>query len=343
MSRTPARWLTSLLVLAALLTPANFTIRRASAQAPAAGIVVYSGRSQSLVDPIVKQFEKETGVRVQVRYASDPQLLATMQEEGARSPADLYWANSSSALVAAAKAGLLTRVPDTAAAVPALFVPANRQWLPLTLRFRALAYHPQRVKPEDLPASVLALPRNPRWKGRLGWAPAYASNVDFVAALRLMHGDARAREWLAAVQALEPRAYPANPAMVDAVRSGEIDIALTNHYYIQRFLKAGFQIGTHYFAAGDAGSLGLVTGAGVLKTSRNPSAAQRVLRYLLSPPAQQFFVSEVFEYPVIRSSVIMPASLLPLPDALRRSPRLDLERLTDLDGTLKLMRDLGIL
>ncbi|MBM3451372.1 MAG: iron ABC transporter substrate-binding protein [Armatimonadetes bacterium] len=339
MSRSALRWLTfalSLFVVAPRLPSA--------AQGPAArSVVIYAGRSQSLVEPVIKQFERETGIRAKVRYASDPQLIATLQEEGGRSPADVYWANSSSALVAAAKAGLLARLPEATAAIPRYFVPRNRLWVPVTVRFRVLAYNPQRVRPGDLPSSVMALPSDARWKGRIGWAPAYASNLDFLTAMRLIHGEALTREWLQAMKALEPGAYAANSAMVDTVRSGEIDIAMTNHYYIQRFIKAGFRIGTHYFAPGDVGGLGLVTGAGLLKTSANSAPASRLLRYLLSAPAQQFFVSDVFEYPVLASGVIMPPTLLTVSDAMRRSPRLDFDRLTDLDGTLKLMRDLGVL
>jgi iron(III) transport system substrate-binding protein len=68
-------------------------------------LTVYSGRGQSLVEPLVKQFERETGIRVQVRYGTDAQILAALQEEGGRSPADVFWGNTSGALGPGRRAG----------------------------------------------------------------------------------------------------------------------------------------------------------------------------------------------------------------------------------------------
>jgi iron(III) transport system substrate-binding protein len=120
-----------------------------------------------------------------------------------------------------------------------------------------------------------------------------------------------------------------------------VDVALTNHYYIQRFAKAGYAIGTHYFAKGDVGSLSLVTGAGILKSSKNSGNAARFLLWLLQPKAQQFFPGEVFEYPVT-NGVILPSALLPVDDMITRSIKLDFEKL-QLDAALKLLREVGLL
>ncbi len=89
------------------------------------------------------------------------------------------------------------------------------------------------------------------------------------------------------------------------------------------------------------GNLVLVTGAGILKTSKNLAAATRFLTYLLSPKAQQYFVGNVGEYPLVKGVVVDP-NLLPLEEALRKSPRLDFEKLP-LEEALKLLRELGIL
>ncbi|MFC5850241.1 extracellular solute-binding protein [Deinococcus petrolearius] len=61
-------------------------------------LTVYSGRAKTFVDPIVQQFERQTGIKVNVRYGTDAQLVAALREEGKRSPADVYWGNSVGAL-----------------------------------------------------------------------------------------------------------------------------------------------------------------------------------------------------------------------------------------------------
>lgn len=312
------------------------------AQAPT--LTVYSGRGQSLVEPVVKQFERETGIRVQVRYGTDAQILAALQEEGNRSPADVFWGNTSGALGQAAARGLLRPLGETLLRQPVAFVPASKAWVPLTLRLRVLAYNPQKLKPEELPPSILDLPRFAREKGlegRVGWTPTYSSFQDMVAGMIALHGEAKAREWLLEMKALSPKAYASNSAMLDALRAGEIDLASTNHYYVVRFRRAGYRLGLHHFKEGDVGNLALVTGAGILKTSKNLTAATRFLSYLLSPKAQQYFVGNIGEYPLVKGVVADP-NLLPLEEALAKSPRLDFEKLP-LEQTLRLLRELGIL
>lgn len=311
------------------------------AQAQQQSLTVYTGRGQGLVEPLVKQFEAETGIKVNVRYGRDAEILAALQEEGNRSPADIFWANTAGALGAASERGLLVRLGDAVTRVPSYFVPASRLWVPLTIRLRVLAYNPNRVKPEGLPKSIMDLPKLTQYKGRIGWTPTYSSFQDMIAAMVVQFGEARTRMWLSEMKALEPKSYASNPAMMEAIRAGEIDLGSTNHYYIQRYVRAGQPIGTYYFADGDVGGLALVTGAGILKTSKNPASANRFLLWLLSPKGQQFFASEVIEYPVAKG-VVLTSNLLPINQAVAKSPKIDFEKLP-LDTALKLLREAGLL
>ena len=327
-----------------ILALAAITSSAALIAAQDKSITVYSGRGQGLVEPLVKQFEKDTGIKVNVRYATDAALLAAMQEEGARTPADVFWANTSGALGLANKAKLLKPLPTSLRGKTAAFTPESGTWTPTSVRFRVLAYNNKAVKPEELPTSVMDLPKLAKFKGRIGWTLTYSSFQDFIGAMIALKGDAATKTWLDAMKTLEPKNYAAsNTAMMEALKSGEIDIALTNHYYIQRFVKSGAPLGTHYFAAGDPGSLALVAGVGLVTPSRKTTDAQRFVRYLLDTKAQQYFVSDVFEYPVA-DKVILPSQLLPFADMVDRSPKIDQEKTGEmLEPAQKLLRDAGLL
>jgi iron(III) transport system substrate-binding protein len=311
------------------------------AQAQQQSLTVYTGRGQGLVEPLVKQFEAETGIKVNVRYGRDAEILAALQEEGSRSPADIFWANTAGALGVASERGLFIRLGDSVTRVPTNFVPASRQWVPLTMRLRVIGFNPARVKLEDLPRSIMDMPRLTQYRGRIGWTPTYSSFQDMIAAMVMQFGEARTRQWLVEMRALEPKSYTSNPAMMEAIRSGEIDLGSTNHYYIQRFVRAGQPIGTYYFADGDVGGLALVTGAGILRTHKNLTAANRFLLWLLSPKGQQFFTSEIIEYPVARG-IVLTSNLLPIAQAVAKSPRVDFEKLP-LGTALRLLREAGLL
>jgi iron(III) transport system substrate-binding protein len=343
-------------VLAALAFAGCREAAEPSAAPDEAGpLVVYSGRSEALVEPILDRFREATGIEVEARYGTDAELLAALREEGEASPADVYWANTTGALVEARSAGLLAQLPDSLIGRPDAFAPADGRWVPATVRFRVLAYSPARVDTASLPSSVLDLPAQPAFRGRIGWTPTYSSFQDFVTVLRVMHGDDSTRAWIEGIKALEPRAYPSNTPMLEALAAGEIDVALTNHYYVFRILQGGGEgaydpaaegavapVALHTFAAGDAGNLALVTGAGALETSGRRGSALRFLSFLLSDDAQSMAAETVHEYPVVGSAPL-PAYLLPFERAMGLSPTVDAARMTDLEGTLNMLREADLL
>ena len=323
-------------------------------------LVVYSGRSKALVEELVSKFEEETGLAAEVRYGKDAQLLATLQEEGDQSPADVFWANTTGALGAAINGGLLTSLPDSILQKPAAFVPSGGRWTPVTTRYRVLAHNTNEVQAEDLPETVMRLPELEQYEGRIGWTPTYSSFQDFLTAMRVRHGEDSTRAWLEGMQALNPKAYTSNTPMIQALNAGEIDLALTNHYYVLRLKYGGAEgeyegheeapvtaapeapVETYHFAPGDVGNLALVTGAGILSSSEQQDKARRFLSFLLSPEAQSYAAQSVHEYPVVKG-VQLPEYMLSVDSALALSPSIDLEKLRNLSGTLELMREVGLL
>ena len=307
-------------------------------------LVVYSGRSKGLVHPIIKQFEKETGITVKVRYGNTAQLAVALLEEGEKSPADLFWAQDAGALGAVSKQGLFQKLPESVLSkIPNKFRNADGTWTATSGRARVLAYAPERVKAEELPKSVFDL-TDAKWQGRVGWAPQNASFQAFVTALRVLEGEEKAEEWLRGMKANGAKSYPKNTPIIRGLAAGEIDLGLPNHYYLMRFKKSdsGYPVEQTFFASGDAGNLVNIAGIGILKSSNNSEEVNTFVDYLLSPKVQQFFISEVFEYPVT-DAVIPSEKLLPPDELLKLTPEINLEKLDDLEGTLKLLREADIL
>ena len=184
----------------------------------------------------------------------------------------------------------------------------------------------------------------PKWKGKVGWAPLNASFQAFVTAMRAQVGEERTEEWLSDMKTNGAKAYPKNTPIIEALAAGEIDLGLPNHYYLFRFKKGNskYPVAQTFFKANDAGNLVNIAGIGLLKSSDNQETALKFIDYLLSAKAQQYFVSEVFEYPVTEG-VIPNANLLPLDELLKIVPTFDLNEMDDLEGTIKLLRRVGII
>ncbi len=315
--------------------------RSSQQEAGSEPLVVYSGRSESLVDAVIQQFSQATGIQVEVKYAGTSQLAATLLEEGGNSPADVFFAQEPGGLGAVER--MLSPLPDRVLSrVPEWARSPQGAWVGLSGRARTVVYNPDRVSEEELPDDVWDFV-DPVWKGRIGWAPANASFQTMVTAMRAIWGDERTAEWLRGVQANNPTIYPKNTPQVAAVAAGEIDVGLVNHYYLFRFLAEegeDFPARNYHPRAGGPGATIMVAGAGILSTSDNRVAAEKFLEFMLSRVGQQYFAGQTFEYPLVEG-VTVPHVLVPLEDI--NHPSIPLRDLSDLEGTQRLLRDTGVL
>lgn len=303
-------------------------------------LTIYSGRSESLVAPIIDQFSKTTGIKVQVRYGSTSEIAATILEEGKNSPADVFFAQDPGGL--GAVESLLSLLPDSILnLVVSKFRSPKKTWVGISGRARVVVYNTEKLKETDLPDDIWDF-TDPKWKGRIGWAPTNASFQAMVTAMRVLWGEDKTRQWLTGIQSNNPKAYPGNTQIVTAVGAGEVEVGFPNHYYLYTFLRdkgESFPVRNYYVRAGGPGAVILVAGAGILQTSKNKDAAQRFLDFLLSPAGQQYFASQTFEYPVIEG-IITHRLLKPLSEI--NSPDIEMAAMADLKGTLNLMRETGI-
>ena len=302
-------------------------------------LVVYSGRSESLVEPIIQQFRDATGMEVNVKYASTGELAATLLEEGDKSPADLFFAQDPGGL--GSVEGLLDDLPtEILELTPAWARSPDAKWVGISGRARVVVYNTDALTEADLPDSIWDF-TDPKWKGRIGWPPANASFQAMVTGMRVLWGEARTEEWLRGIMANEPEVFKSNTPVVQAAADGEIDIGFVNHYYLHRFLSEegeGFAARNYYTRAADPGSVVLAAGAGILKTANNREAAESFLKFLLSLPGQQYFASQTFEYPLVDG--VKADRLLPPLDRITK-PDIDLADLSDLSGTQALLRKVG--
>ena len=305
----------------------------------AQSITVYSGRNEAFIGPLVGSFEQATGIEVNVRYGGSAPLAAQILEEGRNSPADVFLAQDAGALGAVQASGLLAELSaGILERVDPRFRSGDGRWVGISGRARVLIVDPA---VEDLPGSVFELTAE-RYRGRVGWAPGNGSFQAFVTAMRVLHGDAAAAEWLRGMVANDVQVYPNNSSQVEAVGRGEIDFGLVNHYYLYRFTadRPDFPAVNLFLPDADIGALVNVAGAAVLASSRNRDLAEQFIDFMLSPEAQRHFATEVNEYPLVEAVAANP-ELPPL--ASLQTPELDLSTLADLEGTLELLLDTGAL
>ncbi len=305
-------------------------------------LVIYSGRSEDLIAGVIDIIESAGDIDAQVSYGSTGEIAIRILEEGTNSPASLFIAQDAGALGQLANEGRLAPLPDEILSrVDPRFVSPDGLWVGLSARARVLVYNTEMVAESDLPASLLDL-IDESWAGQVAWAPTNASFQSHVTALRQEMGEDTTREWLQAMIDNGTVAYEGNGQIVTAVCDGEIATGLVNHYYLwEKIAEEGEQpAANYYFPDGDVGALVNIAGAGVLAESPNPDQALRALDVLLGQDAQTYFAQNTSEYPLIAG--VEPIADLP-PLAEIETPDIDLTDLADLEGTVALLTEVGLL
>jgi iron(III) transport system substrate-binding protein len=307
-------------------------------------VVIYSGRTEELIQPILDRFSDETGIDVEVRYGDTSDLALLIEEEGDQAPADVFLSQSPGAVAYLDQRGLLgTLDDDVLDLVPEPFRATDGSWVGFSGRQRVLAFNPEIVPEDELPSSVLDL-TDEEWSGRVGIAPSNASFQDFVTAMRLELGDEATSEWLQGIADNDPVTFANNGAIVAAIGRGEVDTGLVNHYYVYQAQAEDpdFPGRNHNFAADDIGSFVIVTAASVLADADHPDEANELVEFLLGEEAQRYFSDETFEYPL--ATDVEPADVLPDVDLTAASDiELDFDDFGgDLETTREMIRDAGL-
>jgi iron(III) transport system substrate-binding protein len=307
-------------------------------------LLIYSGRNEELIQPLIDQLEQATGLAVDVRYGDSAEMAAQLLEEGSDTPAGLFLSQDAGALGALSKADLLADVPaELLNEVDAAYSSAAGDWVGVSGRARVVVYNADAVAEAELPGSIHEL-TGPDWTGKVGYAPTNASFQSFVTALRVLEGEDAAKKWLEDFRANDAQVYGGNNDILDAVDSGDIEAGLINHYYW--FAKAaeegadGLSAQLHFLPGGDPGALINVAGVGITANGDQQAAAERAVEFLLSEEAQLYFAEETKEYP-LAAGVTSPVEGLPALESIE-APALDLTDLDSLEQTLELLQDVGM-
>lgn len=270
--------------------------------AQADSLVVYSGRKDKFIKPVVAEFTKKTGIKVLLHSGSSTSLLNKLKLEGARSTADLYISNDAGNLEKGKEMNLFQPVSaELVKDIPQKLRAEDNSWIGLSARARVLVVS-TKDKSADFVKSVFDL-ADPRLKGKLGIT--HSGNESYIAGVTVYMesaGKEKVRKWLAGMKAnVEGKVFNKHSKIVKAVAKDKRSVGLVNHYYIYRYLakhpKAPIKI-----VLPDQGDKGMgiawnVAGIAMTKHTKNKSAAERFIAFVTSEKGQSLFAKVNREYP----------------------------------------------
>lgn len=288
----------------ALIIPALATLAQA---ADSGEVNVYSYRQPYLIEPLLKEFTDETGIKVNVIFA-EKGLIERIQAEGRNSPADVLLTVDIGNLTQAKTAGIAQPIQSEAidAAVPQAYRAKDDEWIGLTRRARVIYASKDRVKQDTITYEELA---DPKWRGKICTRSGqHPYNIALIASMIAAHGEEWTEEWLKGVKANLARKPAGNDRLqVKGVYAGECDLALGNTYYMGAMLndekepeqKAWAESVNILFPnSADRGTHINVSGAVLAKHAPHKANAIKLVEFLASDKGQEMYAEVNYEYPV---------------------------------------------
>lgn len=289
------------LVIAALLIT--------SMSAMASEVNVYSGRKEKLIKPLLDRFTEQTGIETNLVTAKADKLLTRLRNEGRNSPADVFITVDAGRLYRAKQAGVFSSIDNVVLnqAVPAHLRDPQGQWVGLSQRARVIFYAKDRVKPSEL--STYEDLAGDQWHRRIcirGSSNIY--NQSLVASIIAADGKDAAQQWAnGIVRNMARPPHGGDRDQIKAAAAGQCDLAIANTYYYGKMLsskkdkaqlKAAQAVGLFWPNQQGRGAHVNISGAGVTRYAKNRDNAIKLLEFLVSPEAQQWYAEVNFEYPV---------------------------------------------
>ncbi len=280
--------------------------------ASAAEVNIYSARKENLIKPILEMFEQKSGIEVNLITGKADALLQRLISEGKNSPADILITTDAGRLYRAKKANVLQNIESEilSSSIPEQYRDPEGYWFGLTLRARPIVYATDRIKPEQL--STYGALANPKWKQKICIRSSdNIYNQSLVASMLVSLGEDKTQAWAEALVSNFARPPQGGDRdQIKAVAAGQCDIAIVNNYYLGGMLTSKDE--SEVAAAqkvkifwpdqnqdnNERGTHVNVSGAAITASSKNKQAAIKLLEFLVSDSAQQWYAEKNVEYPI---------------------------------------------
>ena len=318
----------------------------ASTVSAADKLIIYSGRAERLIKPVLDAFTAKTGTQIELLSSGTTELVNRLKAEGDRTPADLLITNDAGSLELARTAGLLRplNMREIDRAIPPQFRAPDNSWIGLSGRFWIIAYNTNQVKPEQL-RSLLDL-ADAKWKDKIAIPNSGSEYLQAgVSVIRATYGDERTKQFLIGLRDNGGnQVYQKSSQIVEAVAKGQVALGIVNHYYVYRHLAtqpgAPITVFMPDQQEGGMGSIMNVAGVGIIKHTKHLESAKLLVEFLVAQAGQKLFADLDKEYPLHADVKADPALI---ERKSFRAAQVPLTRLAELrEPTLTLIEQVGL-
>jgi iron(III) transport system substrate-binding protein len=267
-------------------------------------VVLYCSVDQAIAEPIIAEFESQTGINVLPRFDTEASktvgLVQRIRAEAASPIADVFWSNEIFHTIRLARESLLASYGSNATKDwPALYADPNGRWYGFALRARVIAYNTTRITAGDAPKCLEDV-LDSKWKGRIVMAaPEFGTTGGDVASWFAHYDSARATEILEGLKANDIRLVAGNSTAVRMVATGQADVCFTDTDDVYAAQRNGWPVAMNYLDQGGDGALAIPNTAALIKDGGNPEEAEELMEFLLREQLEKMLlVSDSHNCPI---------------------------------------------
>ncbi|MFL2708324.1 MAG: Fe(3+) ABC transporter substrate-binding protein [Gammaproteobacteria bacterium TMED226] len=271
-------------------------------------LTIFTSRQPQLLEPIIENFSQETGIKVNLLSGNAQELMERIDIEGDKSKADIFMTVDAGVLWQATERNIFSKTDSNILKdnVPSYLRDPDGQWFGLSKRARTIVFSNDQFSQNDFSSyEDLA---NPKWKGKLCLRTSKkVYNRSLIASMIDAYGFEQTQNVVSGwISNLATEVFSNDTNALKAVSSGQCGVTIVNTYYLARLLDDSKYDNLELFWANQSGR-GVhvnISGAGIVKTSKNKENAQKLLEYLSSNSAQDLYASANKEYPVLKEADI---------------------------------------
>jgi iron(III) transport system substrate-binding protein len=254
-------------------------------------VVVYTSVDQVFAEPILKDFQQETGIKVKAVFDTEETkstgVLNRLLAEATNPQCDLFWSGDPVRANVLKHKGISEPfLPGAAQGIPTHFIDNEKHWTGFSSRARVLIYNKNLLPADSVPTSIFDLTKA-QYKGKVAIAnPLFGTTSFHMAAIFSQLGDEQAKKWLTDLRANQVTIATSNGDVKKRVATGEVWCGLTDTDDANEAMKEGAPVGIVFLGQQDIGALIIPNTISLIKNSPNPENGKKLANYLVSKETQ---------------------------------------------------------
>ena len=274
-------------------------------------IVVYTTVDQVFSEPVLRDFEKATGIKVKAVFDTEETkstgVVNRIIAEKNNPQCNVFWSGDPLRAVFLKQKGLTMPFDcKEAAGIDDVFKDKDKHWYGFSARARVLIYNKNMIKEEDVPESLLQL-TEPQYKGKVAIAnPLFGTTTFHIAALFVVLGDEKAKRYLEELKKNGVVIAASNGDVKKRVASGRIPLGLTDTDDAHEALKEGAPVGVVFTDQNGMGNLIIPNTVSIIKGTKNMDAAKQLVKYLLSKETERKLAESCAQMPLHKGVPVPP-------------------------------------